>query len=56
MRLLRSGAAVTLLGVEPDAEASSADELRELEAADVAAVVLRRAARGMVGGTTCQLR
>ena len=40
----RSGPRSTLLGAEPDAEATSADELRELEAADVAAVV-RRALR-----------
>jgi ATP-dependent exoDNAse (exonuclease V) beta subunit len=38
------GPAVVLLGTEPDADATNADELREREAADVAAVV-RRAMR-----------
>jgi ATP-dependent exoDNAse (exonuclease V) beta subunit len=35
------GPAVVLLGTDPDPEATSADELREREAADVAAVVRR---------------
>jgi ATP-dependent exoDNAse (exonuclease V) beta subunit len=39
-----TGPAVVLLGTEPDDEATTADQLRELEAADVAAVV-RRALR-----------
>ena len=43
---------MVLLGTEPDERATTADDLRELEAADVAAVVLRRAARGLVGGAT----
>jgi ATP-dependent exoDNAse (exonuclease V) beta subunit len=36
-----AGPAVVLLGTEPDPEATSADELRTLEARDVAAVVAR---------------
>jgi ATP-dependent exoDNAse (exonuclease V) beta subunit len=41
-----TGPAVVLLGTEPDPEAAGADELRELEAADVAAVVLRALREG----------
>lgn len=36
-----TGPAVVLLGTEPDEEVTTADEVREREAADVAAVVLR---------------
>ncbi len=41
-----TGPAVVLLGTEPDADVTGADELRELEAADVAAVVLRALREG----------
>ena len=40
------GPAVALLGTEPDDRATTADDLRELEAADVAAVVLRALREG----------